>query len=114
MSGEESILETLRSLLGPSEDYEAFDTDIIVHANSAFARLCELGVGPSEPFHIEDDSATWQDFSTENPSWQVMRFVYMYVKKIFDPPANATIMQAIDHELDKLEWTMCSDAEVGY
>lgn len=111
---DKSILKTIRNLLGPSEDYEAFDVDIIVHTNSAFARLCELGVGPSEPFHIEDDTATWDEFVTSAPMWQVQRFVFMYVKKIFDPPANATIMQAYDSELDKLEWTMCSDAEVGY
>lgn len=114
MDMNDSILKTIRSLLGPAEDYEAFDTDLIVHSNAAFARLCELGVGPSEPFHIEDEGAVWGDFVTDIPMYQIQRFVYMYVKKIFDPPANATIAQALDYELNKAEWTMCSDEEVGY
>ena len=113
MTKDESILITVKTMLGPSEDYEAFDTDIIVHINSAFERLCELGVGPSEPFSIEDEGAVWNDFSSE-VTWQAIRYIVLYVKKVFDPTANATIKQAYEEELNKLEWLMNSVAEVGY
>lgn len=113
MDKTESILNTVKTMLGPTEDYVAFDTDIIVHINSAFERLCELGVGPSEPFHIESDGETWDQFET-NVTWKVIRYIVLYVKKVFDPTANATIKQAYQEELDKLEWTMNSVAEVGY
>jgi hypothetical protein len=114
MNDNQSILNTIKGMLGPSTDYDAFDTDIIVHINSAFGRLCELGVGPEEPFEIEDDDATWAEFTTSVPMPQIKRFVYLYVKVIFDPSANSVITQAYKEEIDKLEWLMCSVSGVGY
>jgi hypothetical protein len=102
-------------MLGPGTDYDAFDTDIIIHINSAFGRLCELGVGPiADPFFIEDDAALWSDFVTSVPLHQVKTYVFLYVKRVFDPSANSVIMQAYKEEIDKLEWLMCSVSEVGY
>ena len=49
-----SILTSIKKLLGIAEDYEHFDQDIIMHTNSAFTILTQLGVGPSEGFFIED------------------------------------------------------------
>lgn len=114
MNEDQSILNTIKGMLGPSTDYDAFDTDIIIHINSAFGRLCELGVGPSYPFEIEDDAAVWGEFSTSVPLPQIKRFIYLYVKTIFDPSANSVITQAYKEEIDKLEWLMCSVSEVGY
>lgn len=113
MTRDDSILNTVKTMVGPEADYEAFDLDIIVHINSAFERLCELGVGPSKPYFIEDSSDTWNDFISDCP-WQVIRFVVLYVKKIFDPTANSTIKQAYDEELNKLEWLMNAVSETGY
>ena len=44
---EESILTSIKKLLGITEDYEQFDTDIIIHINSVFMILTQIGVGPS-------------------------------------------------------------------
>ena len=109
-----SILNTIKRMLGPTDDYTAFDQDIIVHINSAFGCLCELGVGPSYPFCIEDDDAVWDDFVTILPLPQIKRYIFLYVKRIFDPSANSVIMQAYKEEIDKLEWLMNSVSEVGY
>lgn len=114
MNNEQSILDTIKGMLGPSTDYDAFDTDIIVHINSAFGRLCELGVGPAYPFEIEDNATVWGEFSTSVPLPQIKRFIFLYVKTIFDPSANSVITQAYKEEIDKLEWLMCSVSEVGY
>ena len=108
-----SILDTVKAMLGPTADYDAFDIDIIVHINSAFERLCELGVGPGSPFYIEDAESTWDEFWSD-VSWQVIRYVVLYVKKVFDPTANSTIKQSYEEELNKLEWLMNSVSEVGY
>lgn len=113
MNKSDSILTTVKTMIGPSEDYDAFDVDLIVHINSAFERLCELGVGPVQPFSIEDETATWTDFWSK-VTWQVIRFVVLYVKRIFDPTANGTIKQTYDEELNKLEWLMNSVSEVDY
>lgn len=114
MKSNKSILNTIKGMLGPEEDYSAFDTDIIVHINSAFGRLCELGVGPSTPFSITDDKAKWDDFITNQPMPQIRRYIFLYVKVIFDPSANSVITQAYKEEIDKLEWLMCSVSGVGY
>ena len=58
----DSILTSIKKLLGMDADYTAFDTDVIIHINTALAILCQLGVGPDKGFRIRDDSATWQDF----------------------------------------------------
>lgn len=113
MKSSESILNTVKAMLGPSADYDAFDTDILVHINSAFERLCELGVGPSKAFYIEDSTSVWDDFINDCP-YQVIRYIVLYVKRVFDPTANGTIKQAYDEEIDRLEWLMNSVSEVGY
>ena len=111
---EDSILNTIKDMLGPSGDYDAFDREILVHINSAFGRLCELGVGPDYPYAIDGPEQVWDEFGTPVPIPQVKRFVFLYVKRIFDPSANSVIMQAYKDEIDKLEWLMNSVSEVGY
>lgn len=113
MNESDSILDTIMKLLGPEGDYEHFGVDIIVHINSAFERLCDLGVGPEEPFCIESNEETWSDFVTPVSMRRVIRFVYLYVKVIFDPPSSSYVMDTYKQELDKLEWTLNSVAEVG-
>lgn len=113
MSENDSILDTIMKMLGPEGDYEHFGTDIIVHINSAFERLCDLGVGPSEPFYIESSSEAWKDFLTTTAMRRVARYVFLYVKLIFDPPSSSYVSNLYQQELEKLEWTLNSVAEVG-
>jgi hypothetical protein len=58
----ESILDSIKKLLGISDEYTQFDEDIIMHINTVFLNLTQLGVGPEEGFFIEDNSAVWSDF----------------------------------------------------
>jgi len=111
----ESILKTISHMIGPNDDYTYFNTDLIVYINSAFSRLRQLGVGPSSPFFIRDASAVWTDFITEEGHMEdVKDFVYKRVKRDFDPPTNSFLMEALNNEIDKLEWLLGSVAEVGY
>lgn len=109
----DSILDTILKLLGPEGDYEHFAVDVIIHINSAFERLCDLGVGPSVPFYIESNSEIWSDFITTTAVRRVIRYIYLYVKLIFDPPSSSYVAQLYKDELDKLEWTLNSVVEVG-
>lgn len=113
MNENDSILDTIMKMLGPEGDYEHFGTDIIVHINSAFERLCDMGVGPDVPFHIESNAEPWSAFVTTTPMRRVIRYVFIYVKLIFDPPSSSYVAQLYKDELDKLEWTLNSVAEVG-
>ena len=48
----DSILTSIKKLLGITEDYEHFDEDLIMHINSVFMILSQLGVGPASGFSI--------------------------------------------------------------
>ena len=110
-----SILQTVRQMIGPSASYDVFDTDLIISINSAFSRLCQLGVGPSTPFKIYDDTATWEDFMPEEdmPD-EVKQYVYLKTRMIFDTPASGTVANAFKEQIDMLEWTMRETAVTGY
>jgi len=111
----DSILLTIRQMIGPSASYEVFDTDLIININSAFSRLCQLGVGPSVPFRIEDESAAWTDFiDTPGLFEDVKQYIYLKTRMIFDPPASGTVMNAYKEQIDMLEWTMKETARFGY
>lgn len=110
----ESILTTIKKMLGPSAEYEHFDPDIIFHINSVLADLTQLGVGPSEGFRIEDDTSTWVDFLQDSVATKfeaVKSYMYLRVKLLFDPPASATVVQAMKEDILKWEWRLNVAAE---
>ena len=109
---EQSILVTIRGMLGPSEDYTFFDSDLIPLINSAFNRLKQLGVGPKDGFFIRSDDETWGDFFQDTKQINmVITYVYLQVKMVFDPPSNSTTSKSFEDEIKKLEWLMNVDAE---
>lgn len=110
----EYILNSVKRFLGPGEGDDYFDKDIILHINSAFSRLCQLGVGPSKPFKIRSSAEKWTDFIEDGQQEDVKEYVELSVKKVFDPPASSFLMEALNQEIDKLEWLLNSVAEVGY
>lgn len=112
---EESILETIRKLIGPSASYEVFDTDLIININMAFSRLCQLGVGPENPFRIIDGTEVWSDFMDQDEMMaEVKTYVYLKVKMIFDPPSNGSVMSLYKEEIEKLEWLLKEVSRFGY
>lgn len=104
---EESILNTIKKLLGITTDNKDFDTDIIVDINSVFMILRQLGVGPEEGFKIEDDSTTWDEYiSDEDDLEAVKSYIYLRVKIMFDPPLNGTVTDALNSVKDEIEWRL--------
>lgn len=101
-----SILRTIRERMGPAEDYDHFDTDLIININSAFSRLCQLGVGPSTPFKIAGEEELWTDFMPDGYLEDIKNYVYLKTKLIFDPPANTSVQNLYKEEIDKLEWLL--------
>lgn len=109
-----SILLTIRKMIGPSVSYDVFDADLIVNINSAFSRLCQLGVGPTAPFKISGENETWDDFSSSNYQEEIKQYVYLKTKMIFDPPASSTVLNAYEKQIEMLEWTLKEVARFGY
>lgn len=109
---DESILETISNMLGVQADEDHFETDILVHINSAFNRLCQLGVGPDKPYHITGTNETWGNFmSNINDFETVKTYIYLYVRLKFDPPSSGFVTTSMEKEIDRLEWCMYVQAD---
>lgn len=104
----ESILTSIKKLLGPSAEDTHFDPDIIMHINTALAILVQLGIGPEEGFAIEDSDATWEDFlGDDNPNLSgVKSYVYLKTKALFDPSSSSTVAQSLERLEHELEWRL--------
>ena len=110
----ESILTSIKKLLGITEEYEHFDADIIMHINSVFLNLTQIGVGPEEGFFIEDETAEWVDFIEDAIQLQAVKsYIYLKVKLLFDPPLSSAVEKAINEQIDELEWRLNVEAESG-
>ncbi len=105
-------------MLGIDEQYNKFDTDIIIDINSAFGILNQLGVGPATGFSIQDASSTWNDFipiaSTQSSVILDMAktYIYLKVKLIFDPPTVGAVMEATKQTIAEYEWRLKTQAEL--
>lgn len=101
----ESILTSIKKLLGIPETYEQFDMDVIMHINSALFVLTQLGVGPSGGFSITDKTAKWTDFVTDvNKIESIKSYIYLKVRLLFDPPTSSAVTEAINRQISELEW----------
>ena len=101
----ESILNSIKKLLGITAEYTNFDTDIIIHINSVFMILNQLGVGPSKCFRIEDEYTTWDEYITEDNDLDAVK-TYMYLKLLFDPPLSSSVLEANKQLINELEWRL--------
>lgn len=108
----ESILTSIKKLLGIAEEYEHFDADLIMHINTVFSILTQLGVGPEKGFIVEDDTATWEDFLQEDSNYEAVKtYMHMRVKLLFDPPLSSVVMEATNRMISELEWRLNVTAE---
>mgnify|MGYP003291199741 CR=1 FL=1 len=110
----ESILTSIKKLLGIPEEYTVFDPDLIMHINTVFMTLRQLGVGPVEGFRIEDDMATWNDYIIESENLDAVKsYIHLKVKLLFDPPLNSAVIEAIKQSVNELEWRLNLQAETN-
>ena len=111
---EESILTSIKKLLGITEDYTHFDLDIIIHINTIFMVLHQLGVGPDEGFRIEDDTAIWNDYIDDDDNLDAVKtYIYLRVKLLFDPPLNSSVTEAIKQSINEYEWRLNIQTELN-
>lgn len=102
---EASILNTIKKLIGLDSEDTSFDTDLIININSAIDVLKQLGVEIADEFIVEDDTTTWGDLIPSGERLnQIRTYLYMKVRKWFDPPQNGTTMEALNTSIAELEW----------
>jgi len=103
----ESILTSVKKVLGLDDDYTAFDPDIIMFINSAFSTLNQLGLGPDTGFSITDKDTTWDAFiGTDDRLNSVKIYVYLKVRSMFDPPQTQYLVEAMKQQIQELEWRL--------
>lgn len=103
----DSILTSIKKMLGLTEDYKHFDADIIMHINSVFLILNQLGVGPSAVFSIRDDTAIWDDFLGDSTDLELVKsYMHLRVKLLFDPPTSSAAMESANRMIAEFEWRL--------
>lgn len=111
-TADDSIVVTIKKMLGVDLDYDVFNTDIIVLINSAFMTLTQLGVGPKEGFVVTDYNTRWSDFLTNKVKLEAAKnYVFLKVKSVFDSPASSAVMNAYEKQMQELEWRLNVQAE---
>lgn len=109
---EESILKSVKLMLGLPPEYDAYDPQIIIDINSTFDILHQLGVGDGD-FYVTGDEETWDEIVPDTRYNFIKTYVYMKVRLMFDPPQSSYHLQALKDQIAELEWRINSEVEVG-
>ena len=108
----ESILTSIKKLLGIYEADTSFDIDIIMHINTVIMILRQMGIGPSEGFTVYDSDDTWEDYLDDSSLIEsVKTYIALKVRLIFDPPASSAIIEAMNRTISELEWRLNVQAD---
>lgn len=109
----DSILDSIKKMLGIDILDTSFDGDLILHINAVFAILNQLGVGPSEVFWISDNGAIWDEFIYEYglDRQLVQSYIYLKVKLMFDPPSSSFVLESNNRLISEFEWRLNAHAE---
>lgn len=110
---ENSILISTKKILGLDEAYTVFDLDIIMHINAAFAVINQLGIGPSDGFFIENNTAVWDDLDLPPKQLGMVRtYVFLKARLLFDPPGTSYLLTAMDNQIKEYEWRLNASKEI--
>lgn len=110
-----SILHDIKQMLGQEWDDTTYDLDITNHINTVFFNLSQIGVGPEDGFSIEGPDEKWVEYVGERKNFQAVKtYIYLRVRMVFDPPATGPMMQSLQAQADKLEWTLSVEADRPY
>lgn len=103
----QSILNSIKKVLGVAESDTSFDTDIILHTNSIFSVLTQVGIGPATGFMIEDATTTWDAFLMDDDRLNMAKsLVYLRVRLLFDPPTTGFVITSMEKNIAELEWRL--------
>ena len=100
----DSILTSIKKLLGIMDSYTQFDADIIMHINSAINVLSQIGLSSAEGFYISDESAVWSDLIDDGADLDLVKtYIYLKVRMAFDPPTGA-VADSFKEMIKEHEW----------
>ena len=103
----DSILDSTKKVLGLADDYTAFDVDILMHINSVFSTLNQLGIGPDDGFAIEDSIPTWDTYlDGDLRKNSIKTYMALKVRSLFDPPTTSFLIDAMNKQISEYEWRL--------
>lgn len=109
---EDNILTSIKELLGVGKDESPFDMDIKIHINTALSILTNLGIGPSTGFRVRNGTELWSDFIPADKNLEdVITYVYIKVKLIFDPPLSSAVIASYESMLKELTFYINCEAD---
>ena len=113
MAESESILDSVKKMLGVDADCPDFDLDIIMHINSVLSVLQQLGVGPEGGFSISGPDETWADYLGDDANHinLVKSYLSLKVRILFDPPVSSSVMDSLNRITSEFEWRLNVAAE---
>lgn len=101
----DSILDSTKKVLGVPADYTVFDADILMHINTVFSTLNQLGIGPIDGFEVQDAGPTWESYLLGNPKYNMIKsYMHLRVRLLFDPPSTSYLITAYQKQIEELEW----------
>lgn len=104
---DQTILQSIKQLLGISADVDAFDENLRMNINTVFMVLNDLGVGSETAFVMKSKDALWSDFTDDEVlAEQVKTYIYLKVRLMFDPPSTSFVIDAISKQIQELEWRL--------
>lgn len=104
---EESILKSIKHLLGPGSCDDHFDDDLIIFINGVFSQLTQLGVGPEKGFFIDGPDKSWEEYIGDDPKLEMVKtYMYTKVRLRFDPPQSSSVIQLMEQDASELEWRL--------
>lgn len=104
---DDSILDSIKKILGMPPDYDAFDTDLVIHINSVFGILAQLGVGPAGGFSISDNTTLWKAYLGDSKDLKMVKsYMALKVRLVFDPPTIGAVMDAMKEQIREYEWRL--------
>lgn len=111
----DSILNTVKLALGVEADYNGFDTNILLDINSALSNLNQLGIGPRTGFMVKGENETWEDILGDSLMLESAKsYVLHKVRLSFDPPNNSFLVDAIQKQIQELEWRLMVQVDDPY
>ena len=103
---DDSILNSIKKLLGIASDYDAFDADVVLFINSALMALSQIGVGQIG-FTISGTDETWSDFLSSRDDLEAAKnYVYLSTRLVFDPPSSGSVIGSYEKLKEELEWRL--------
>lgn len=111
---EDSVLDSIKKLLGIPNDYNEFDQDVVMQINSAFFALNQIGARfPYGIYTIADSTSKWDDlFDYDVDLSGIKVLVYLKVRLAFDPPTSSALIEAIKAQISELEWRICVENDL--